>query len=196
MNETRLENALIAQPQQRNTAGRVFGGFLMRRAYELAHSTAYLFAGRRPVFLELDEVTFRSPVSVGDLLRFESCVLYTSEAMDLAGRVTVHVEVRAQVMRPEERSAVTSNTFNFTFGVTANADGSGRAALSQAVSDSGGGGGGGGSGGGGGGGGVELRRVLPATHEEAYRVMERYTADLAQRAEDVRAERPPAEEAD
>ena len=32
--------------------------------------------------------------------------------------------------------------------------------------------------------------------EEAYRVMERYTADLAQRAEDVRAERPPAEEAD
>ena len=53
-----------------------------------------------------------------------------------------------------------------------------------------------GGGGSGGGGGVELRRVLPATHEEAYRVMERYTADLAQRAEDVRAERPPAEEAD
>ena len=56
LGETRLQNALIAQPQQRNTAGRVFGGFLMRRAFELAHTTAYLFSGRRPIFLELDEV--------------------------------------------------------------------------------------------------------------------------------------------
>lgn len=74
-------------------------------------------------------------------------------------------------MRPEARSAVTSNTFNFTFGVAASAAGSGRAALSQSVAS---------------GGGVELRRVLPATHEEAYRIMERYTADLAQRAEACR----------
>ena len=29
-----------------------------------------------------------------------------------------------------------------------------------------------------------MRRVLPSTHEEAYRIMERYKADLAQRAKD------------
>lgn len=34
--------------QERNLHGRVFGGFLMRRAFELAFSTAYLFAGTRP----------------------------------------------------------------------------------------------------------------------------------------------------
>jgi acyl-coenzyme A thioesterase 9 len=166
MSETRLHNALIAQPQQRNTAGRVFGGFLMRRAFELAHTTAYLFGGRRPIFLELDEVKFASAVSVGDLLKFESCVLYTSEAMDVDGRLTVHVEVTADVIKPEQRSSVTSNTFNFTFGVAANADGSGRAARRGEE------------------GGPNLRRVLPATHEEAYRIMERYRADLRQRAED------------
>lgn len=171
MKETLLENALIAQPQQRNTAGRVFGGFLMRRAFELAHTTAYLFAGRRPIFLELDEVKFASPVSVGDLLKFESCVLYTSEAMDILGRHTVHVEVIAQVMKPELRTSVTSNTFNFTFGVSENADGSGRAARSGEPS----------------GDPPVLRRVLPATHEEAYRIMQRYSADLAQRAEDEAA---------
>ena len=137
----------------------------MRRAFELAHATAYLFCGRRPVFLELDDVSFRSPVSVGDLLKFESAVLYTSERMDVSGRMTVHVEVLAQVLRPEERSAVTSNTFNFTFGIAANADGSGPAALVGA--------------------GPDLRRVLPATHEEAYRILERYTKDLVQRAEDL-----------
>ena len=41
----------------------------------------------------------------------------------------------------------------------------------------------------------ELRRVLPASHEEAYRIVERYTADLVQRAEDEAAHRnPPAEQ--
>jgi len=40
LSATALQNALITQPQQRNTAGRIFGGFLMRRAYELAFSTA------------------------------------------------------------------------------------------------------------------------------------------------------------
>ena len=33
-----------------------------RRAYELAFATCYMFAGVRPVFLEVDEVTFQSPV--------------------------------------------------------------------------------------------------------------------------------------
>lgn len=48
MDDTSLENTFTCQPQQRNVHGRVFGGFLMRRAFELAHSTAYLFAGSRP----------------------------------------------------------------------------------------------------------------------------------------------------
>ena len=141
----------------------------MRRAFELAHTTAYLFAGRRPIFLELDEVKFASPVSVGDCVKLESCVLFTSEAMDIQGRHTVHVEVLAQVIQPEKRSAVTSNVFNFTFGVAQNADGTGRSAKAGDAH------------------GPELRRVLPATHEESYRIMERYKADLAQRAEDEAA---------
>lgn len=163
LEETKLENTFLTQPQQRNTAGRIFGGFLMRRAFELAFSTAYLFAGRRPIFFELDEVTFKNPVSVGDLLQMESCVLYTSEAMDIRGRATVHVEVLAHVCKPEQRASVTSNTFNFTFGVAGD-DG---AALHGSE--------------------VDLRRVVPATHDEAYRIMERYKGDIQQREEDERA---------
>jgi acyl-coenzyme A thioesterase 9 len=59
---TNLENAIICQPQQRNMHGRIFGGFLMRRAFELAFSTCYVFGGRRPYFLEVDHVDFRKPV--------------------------------------------------------------------------------------------------------------------------------------
>ncbi|PWA74475.1 thioesterase/thiol ester dehydrase-isomerase superfamily protein [Artemisia annua] len=59
--DTCLQNALVCQPQQRNTHGRIFGGFLMRRAFELAFATAYAFAGRAPLFLEVDHVDFLKP---------------------------------------------------------------------------------------------------------------------------------------
>lgn len=62
--DTCLQNALVCQPQQRNTHGRIFGGFLMRRAFELAFATAYAFAGSAPLFLEVDHVDFLKPVSI------------------------------------------------------------------------------------------------------------------------------------
>jgi len=39
---THMQNAMIAQPQAQNLHKRVFGGFLMRRAFELSFSNAYL----------------------------------------------------------------------------------------------------------------------------------------------------------
>jgi acyl-coenzyme A thioesterase 9 len=63
LRDTRLETSLICQPQQRNLHGRIFGGFLMHRAFELAFSTAYAFVGQRPCFLEVDHVDFLKPVS-------------------------------------------------------------------------------------------------------------------------------------
>lgn len=64
LRDTRLENSLICQPQQRNIHGRIFGGFLMHRAFELAFSTAYTFAGMMPSFMEVDHVDFLRPVSL------------------------------------------------------------------------------------------------------------------------------------
>lgn len=113
MRDTRLENAIICQPQHRNTRGRIFGGFLVRRAFELAFSNCYLFAGSQPRFREVDQVTFLQPVDVGNLLRFESRVLYTSTSKHL--KPLVHIGVTAWVTRPEERSSVVSNEFHFKF---------------------------------------------------------------------------------
>lgn len=62
MDSTRLSNTFTCQPQQRNMHGRIFGGFLMRRAYELAFATVHLFAGQRPRFVAVDRV--RTPYSV------------------------------------------------------------------------------------------------------------------------------------
>jgi acyl-coenzyme A thioesterase 9 len=50
----------------------------MRRAYELAFATAFTLAGARPVFLACEEITFRRPVDVGDLVCFRSVVVHTA----------------------------------------------------------------------------------------------------------------------
>lgn len=147
LKDTCLQNSLICQPQQRNIHGRIFGGFLMRRAFELAFATAYAFAGSAPYFLEVDHVDFLKPVDVGNFLRFKSCVLYT-ELENLA-QPLINVEVVAHVTRPELRSSEVSNKFYFTFTVR-----------SEAVRN-----------------GLKIRNVVPATEEEARRVIERMDAE-------------------
>ncbi|PSC69493.1 Acyl-coenzyme A thioesterase mitochondrial [Micractinium conductrix] len=116
MDETSLENTFTCQPQQRNIHGRIFGGFLMRRAFELAHSTAYLFAGSRPYAVEVEEVTFKHPVSIGDLLRMRTLVLHTWRCPDDPTQGRALVQVEASVTQPEQRSSRVTNTFSFVMG--------------------------------------------------------------------------------
>ncbi|GBF87343.1 acyl-coenzyme A thioesterase, mitochondrial [Raphidocelis subcapitata] len=99
---------LMSQPQQRNPYGRVFGGFLLRRAFELAFATCYVFAGSRPVFDSIDDVQFKKPVDVGDLMRLASCVLHAE-----GDKVVVLVE--ASVVAPERLASSPTNAFTFAF---------------------------------------------------------------------------------
>ncbi|XP_048499969.1 acyl-coenzyme A thioesterase 2, chloroplastic isoform X1 [Beta vulgaris subsp. vulgaris] len=152
LRDTRLANSLICQPQQRNIHGRIFGGFLMHRAFELAFSTAYAFAGVRPSFLEVDHVDFLKPVDVGDFLRFKSCVLYTE--LEDPEHPLINVEVEAHVTRPEIRSSEVSNTFYFTFTICSEA----KAEKNK----------------------VSIRNVVVATEEEARHILERKDAKALQ----------------
>lgn len=148
MNATRLQNSLICQPQHQNMSGRVFGGFLMRRAFELAYVTAYNFTGHNPIFREVDEVLFLAPVNIGNILNYESSVLYT-EICD--GLSIMHIEVIANVIVPEDRTSAKSNIFHFSFAVPVDTLGDG-----------------------------VLRKVMPNTIEQAYRIVQRQHAEKAQ----------------
>ncbi len=125
MDQTAQSNAMVAQPQARNLHDRIFGGFLMRRAFELAFATAYLFGGDKPRFLEVDDISFDKPVDVGDLLVFKSLVLYTDpDGRNLGtyvdkhdGLPLVNVEVECWVTSPESKKAEVSNFFYFTFAL-------------------------------------------------------------------------------
>ena len=89
MDATALSNTFTCQPQQRNMHGRVFGGFLMRRAYELAFATVHMFAGRRPRFVAVDRVRALIP--------------------EKRGLLACTVAVHARVMALQQRTAGVSN---------------------------------------------------------------------------------------
>eukprot|EP00980_Cylindrotheca_fusiformis_P005047 scaffold1069_cov143-Cylindrotheca_fusiformis.AAC.5 len=158
VSQTELNNCELAQPQTRNLASQIFGGFLMRQACELAYNAAYVFGGTRPTFYEVDEVSFGMPVNVGDLLKFNSRVLYVSHHAGTLRNFedgltqTVSLEVEAWVIDPVQSSAKLSNQFYFTFALPADAS---------------------------------LRRVLPSNMEEARKIAKRMAADIEQEQDDA-----------
>ena len=119
---TALENTFTTQSQNRNLNGRIFGGFLMRRAFELAHATAHLLSAVRPRPVLVDEIHFKRPVDVGDLVKVKSRVLRTWPLPGQPGKAAVHTQVQAEVIKPEELQSFETNTFNFYFIVNLRKD--------------------------------------------------------------------------
>ena len=161
MDSTKMDNTLTCQPQHQNTAGRIFGGFLMRRAFELAHASAYTFSGHRPRFLEVDQIVFKKPVNIGDLLRFTSRVLYTKEPVvapidedDSTGKpAEVHVEVVSYILQPETCDAQECNKFYFTFAMPPGVFG--------------------------------LKQILPESEDEARTILRQQAVNLQHQEEDL-----------
>uniref|UniRef100_A0A672N6Q3 Acyl-coenzyme A thioesterase 9, mitochondrial-like n=1 Tax=Sinocyclocheilus grahami TaxID=75366 RepID=A0A672N6Q3_SINGR len=91
-----------------NIFNRIFGGFLMRKAYELSWANACAFAGCRPTLVAVDDIVFRKPVEIGSLLLLSSQVCYT-EGMH------IQVRVHTEVLDPLTRQHSTTNVFHFTF---------------------------------------------------------------------------------
>lgn len=105
---THQRSLIFCSQQQRNIHNKIFGGFLMKQAFELAFSTAYLFAGHRPYFSALGDITFKYPVEIGSLLDLRAAVVYTEKN-------DVQVHVTARVHDPKERTVKKTNDFAFSF---------------------------------------------------------------------------------
>lgn len=109
MEHTRLQSIALCQPQERNTAGKVFGGFLMSKAQELAWSCANIYCGQdRAWFVALDHVSFQRPVEIGSIVVFDGQVIYTA-AKALCVRVT------AESINVVNGTSELCTTFYFTF---------------------------------------------------------------------------------
>lgn len=64
-------------PEQENVPEKIFGGYVIRRAFELAMMHAEEIAPDRPVFVRVNRINFHQPVRIGDKLDFTSRITYT-----------------------------------------------------------------------------------------------------------------------
>lgn len=113
MGETNLEKTMLMFPQERNVHQKVFGGYLMRLAYELGFANASLFTRSHVTFMSLDSISFAKPVPIGSILRLTSQILHTTPPGELPG--VVHVGVQANVVDVRTGHEQTTNDFRFTW---------------------------------------------------------------------------------
>ncbi|KAF9219366.1 Thioesterase/thiol ester dehydrase-isomerase [Gyrodon lividus] len=111
--DTKLEKTMLMFPQERNVHQKVFGGYLMRLAYELGFANSCLFTRSHVRFLSLDGISFRKPVNIGSILRLESQILNASPPGELPA--AVHVRVQANIVDVKTGQEETTNDFRFTW---------------------------------------------------------------------------------
>ena len=108
MEDAKLKNLIICQPEHRNRFNKIFGGFIMRQAFELAWANTFVFGKSRPYVVHSDDIWFRKPVEVGSMLYFNSQICFTSDEF-------VQTRVSAEVWDPKTGDMSVTNVFQFTF---------------------------------------------------------------------------------
>ncbi|XP_042723079.1 acyl-coenzyme A thioesterase 9, mitochondrial isoform X3 [Lagopus leucura] len=108
MEDAKLKGLQICHPQERNIFNRIFGGFLMRKAFELGWATACSYGCSRPFIVSVDDIMFQRPVEVGSMLLLSGQVCYTEKNY-------IQVRVHSEVYDANTREHHTTNIFHFTF---------------------------------------------------------------------------------
>jgi acyl-coenzyme A thioesterase 9 len=103
-----LESTIRAYPEQENVPKTIFGGYLIRKAYELAALSAEMVAPDRVVPFQVNRINFNQPVLLGDQLKFTARVVYT-------GRTTITVQSDIERFSRSADDKGLSNSCLFTF---------------------------------------------------------------------------------
>ncbi|MHB8122046.1 MAG: acyl-CoA thioesterase [Desulfuromonadaceae bacterium] len=103
-----LESTCKAYPEQENVPRTIFGGYLIRKAYELAALAAEMVAPDRAVPCQVNRINFNQPVLLGDQLKFTARVVYT-------GKTTIAVQSDIERFSHTDGNKSLSNSCLFTF---------------------------------------------------------------------------------
>jgi acyl-CoA hydrolase len=94
-----LTMSVLMTPVMANFGGKVHGGAILKLLDEVAYACASRYAGHYVVTLSVDQVVFREPINVGELVRFDAAVNYTGRtSMEVGIRVSTQ-DVRAHTTR-------------------------------------------------------------------------------------------------
>jgi acyl-CoA hydrolase len=85
----RLSMTILMTPDMSNFAGNVHGGLLLKYLDQVAYTCATRYARNYAVTLSVDQVVFREPVHIGELVTLQASVNWTGRtSMEIGVRVT------------------------------------------------------------------------------------------------------------
>ncbi|GAA2857966.1 acyl-CoA hydrolase [Aminobacter niigataensis] len=106
----RLEMVVLMTPDMANFSGKVHGGALLSLLDRVAFSCASRYSKEYAVTLSVDQVVFREPINVGELVTFRASINY-------AGRTSMEVGIRVEA--EDVRSGLRRHTNSCYFTMVA-----------------------------------------------------------------------------
>jgi acyl-CoA hydrolase len=94
-----LTMTVLMTPDMANFSGNVHGGNLLKLLDQVAYACASRYAGRYVVTMSVDQVTFRQPIHVGELVTFLASVNHVGTSSMEVGIKVIAENIRTQVVR-------------------------------------------------------------------------------------------------
>jgi len=94
-----LSMSVLMTPEMANFSGKVHGGAVLRLLDQVAYACASRYAGNYVVTLSVDQVMFRQPIAVGELVTFLASVNYTGTSSMEIGIKVVAEDIRKASVR-------------------------------------------------------------------------------------------------
>jgi uncharacterized protein (TIGR00369 family) len=94
-----LTMTVLMTPDTANFSGNVHGGTLLKLLDQAAYACASRYAGQYVVTLSVDQVTFRQPVHVGELVTLLASVNHTGRTSMEVGIKVIAEEIRSRSVR-------------------------------------------------------------------------------------------------
>lgn len=94
-----LTMTVLMTPDTANFSGNVHGGHILKLLDQVAYACASRYAGTYVVTMSVDQVTFRQPILVGELVTFLAAVNYTGRTSMEIGIKVLAENIRTQEVR-------------------------------------------------------------------------------------------------
>lgn len=94
-----LSMTVLMTPDMANFSGKVHGGAILKKLDEVAYACASRYAGHYVVTLSVDQVLFKQPIHVGELVTFLACVNHVGRSSMEIGVKVVAEDIQNKLIR-------------------------------------------------------------------------------------------------
>lgn len=99
MRSAQTEMTVLVTPEMSNFGGNMHGGELLKLLDQVAYTCAMRYCGSYVVTLSVDNVMFKQPVRIGELIYLNATINYTGRTSMEVGIQVIAEDLQKQVVR-------------------------------------------------------------------------------------------------